>query len=153
MHLLTKINEWGKIVGMIGKDFDRWNWLKKKLDRESPQHVYFHEREVWFCSIGVNVGVERDSRNSKFSRPVAVVKKFNESMFWGVPLSSQTEHNGKYNLIVQLNGQPADANVSQLRLFDRKRLQRRFGMLPHDDFERVVVALRKCLPIKSETPH
>lgn len=138
---------------MIGKDFDRWNWLKKKLDRESPQFVYFHEREVWFCSVGVNVGVERDSRNAKFSRPVAVVKKFNESMFWGVPLSSQTEHGGKYNLIVQLHGKPADANVSQLRLFDRKRLQRRFGMLPKEDFKQIIHALRNCLPIKSETPH
>ena len=64
---------------------------KKKLDREASQHLYFHEREVWFCSVGVNVGMERDARNTKFSRPVVIVKKFNEFMFWGVPLSSKTD--------------------------------------------------------------
>lgn len=130
---------------MIGKDFDRWNGLKKKLDRESAQHLYFHPREVWFCSIGVNVGVERDSRNRKFSRPIVIVKKFNDSMFWGVPLSSKIDHLGRHNLLVTLLGKKADANVSQLRVLDRKRLQRRFGMLDKEDFERVVEAIHACL--------
>ncbi len=60
------------------KEFDLWN-SKKKLFNGKPlsKHFYFHEREVWWCGIGINIGVEIDGKNSDFERPVLVVKKFN----------------------------------------------------------------------------
>jgi hypothetical protein len=41
----------------IKKDFDGWNETKKRTDlrRGEPFH---HEREVWWCTLGVNVGSE-----------------------------------------------------------------------------------------------
>ena len=40
---------------MQPKDFDRWNEQKKKL-HDGEREVLFHEREIWWCSLGVNIG-------------------------------------------------------------------------------------------------
>ena len=39
------------------KNFDEWNGQKKKVHNRDEQ-IIFHEREIWWCSLGVNVGVE-----------------------------------------------------------------------------------------------
>jgi hypothetical protein len=50
---------------MYHKDLDRWNELKKKIDSYPADNVpYFHEREIWFCSIGHNVGFEQDGKDA-----------------------------------------------------------------------------------------
>ena len=48
------------------KDFDRWNSSKKRIDADLNE-IDYHEREIWWCSIGVNVG----SQNSITSRTKA----------------------------------------------------------------------------------
>ena len=43
----------------MDKDFDKWNIEKKNLDeRLINKNSFFYPREVWWCSIGINVGVE-----------------------------------------------------------------------------------------------
>jgi hypothetical protein len=36
---------------------------------------YVHEREVWGCSLGANIGVEADGKHDNFERPVLVLMK------------------------------------------------------------------------------
>ena len=57
------------------KNFDDWNKKKKQLDSTSPK-VYFHEREAWWCSLGINIGFEQDGKSDKFSRPVVILKTY-----------------------------------------------------------------------------
>ena len=40
------------------KDFDGWNETKKQIHgrHDAP---FYHERELWWCTLGVNVGFER----------------------------------------------------------------------------------------------
>ena len=59
------------------KDFNLWNSEKQNIDRKFLKDFYFSEREIWWCSVGINVGVEVNGKNSKFERPVLVLKKFN----------------------------------------------------------------------------
>ncbi len=41
------------------KDFDKWNNQKKIINlRSNNTDFFYHEREVWWCAIGVNVGFE-----------------------------------------------------------------------------------------------
>jgi len=109
------------------KDFWKWHALKTKLnDRESQK--FFHEREIWFCSLGINIGREQDGRYEWFKRPVLILKKFNQEMFFGIPLTSQY-HQSQYHFQFSFNGQPSYAILSQLRLLDSKRLLRKFGMI------------------------
>jgi hypothetical protein len=57
------------------KDFDEWNEEKKNFEKYSPESLIFHEREIWWCSLGVNLGDEQDGKNNLFERPVLVVRK------------------------------------------------------------------------------
>ena len=71
------------------KDYQRWHEEKTAIEDSYGQRVFFHEREVWWCSIGFNVGFEQDGRGEKFARPVLVFKKFNKEVFWAIPLSTK----------------------------------------------------------------
>ena len=114
------------------KDFDRWNTKKKNLDAES-RLADFHEREIWWCSIGINIGSEQYSQTSDFSRPVVVVKKFTRDVFWGIPLTTQIKDlNFRFRLIT--NDTKNDILVLQMRVYDRKRLIRKIGMMGGTDF-------------------
>ncbi len=80
------------------KDFDSWNILKKDLQK-SENKFFFHEREIWWCSIGVNVGFEQDGRSDTFERPVLVIKKFNQDIFLGLPMTSAQKDGAYYQKI------------------------------------------------------
>jgi hypothetical protein len=49
-------------MGIMEKDFWKWHSLKSEIEG----HVFvspFYEREIWWCSIGANVGAEEDGKN------------------------------------------------------------------------------------------
>ena len=72
------------------EQFDRWNEHKKRLSQSAtPPPTFPKQGEVWICSLGWNLGREQNGGPHDFSRPVLVVKKFNNEMFWIVPLSSK----------------------------------------------------------------
>jgi mRNA interferase MazF len=63
------------------KDFDTWNEEKKIVnERRIDENLFFYDREVWWCSVGINVGIEADGKNSNFERPILVLKKFNSNI-------------------------------------------------------------------------
>ncbi len=115
------------------KDFQKWHKLKEKLDNMS-QRVFFHEREIWWCSIGANVGFEQDGRGEHFARPVVVFKKFNNEVFWGIPLSTRIKK-GKFYVPVELVDKvPRVVIISQLRLTDAKRLIDKVGTVSEKNY-------------------
>jgi len=117
------------------KQFDRWNSAKKTIDWQINV-PNFHEREIWWCVIGVNIGSEQHSQSNDFSRPVIIIKKFTEKIFWGVPLTTKIQ-NRAYRVKTTLNEAENDILIPQLRVFDRKRLKRKIGMLPEKSFSRL----------------
>ena len=114
------------------KDFQQWHTKKEFLHKEKIR-PFFHEGEVWFCSLGANVGFEQDGRGVDFLRPILVVKKFNQELCWGLPLT-RSQKQGQYYFSFTLNRQISTAILSQLRLIDGKRLQYRIGDVVADDF-------------------
>jgi mRNA interferase MazF len=127
------------------KDFDSWNKEKKLTDsRDISYDFFYHEREVWWCAVGINVGVETNGKNSNFERPILIVKKFNKDMFWGVPLTSIEKIGSPYIKITHNQG-ISWAILSQLKTFSVKRLLRKVGMISENDFKSVNKQLRKLL--------
>ncbi|HEY4489232.1 MAG TPA: type II toxin-antitoxin system PemK/MazF family toxin [Candidatus Paceibacterota bacterium] len=126
------------------KDFDEWNARKKSL-HESEKEVLFHEREIWWCSLGVNVGYEQDGAHNLFERPVLVIKKFNHHVLWVVPLTRTNKENPYYTPVTvgDLN---SSVILSQLRLISANRLQRYMRKLPHEQFKKVVDAIQGLFP-------
>ena len=120
-------------------DFDKWNKLKKNLS-DKKSNIFFHEREIWFCSLGKNIGFEEDGKNELFERPILIIKKFNNDIFLAIPLTSSKKNN-KYYFHYEINGEMYSGILSQIRLLDRKRLSRKIGMIKEEDFNKILESI------------
>ena len=76
---------------MSYKKFDTWNEVKKNIESKE-QVASFKEREIYWANIGENVGFEQGGKGNDFTRPVLILKRFSKTMFFGIPLSTQTKH-------------------------------------------------------------
>ena len=118
-----------KILGMK-KDFDEWNKLKKNIDARNP--IYVSEREIWFCSVGLNVGSEQSGKHKLFERPVLVIKTVTSNTFIGAPLTSNKKNGSWY---VEIQSTSSSAIISQIKLFDTRRLARKIGVVSIEEFK------------------
>ncbi len=104
----------------MNKDFDKWNILKQQLN-ESQINFHFRERDIFFISIGKNIGFEQDGKGKNFFRPVLVYKKFNKYVFLGIPLTSKIKKDRFHFEFEYKKGTKSFAILSQIRLFDIRR--------------------------------
>jgi len=126
------------------KNFKEWHLLKNIINKKDKSLPFFHEREIWFCSIGVNIGYEQDGKNKHFERPILIIKKFNQRMFWGAPLTSKVKK-GKYYFPIRHRNKEYSIILSQIRLFDSKRLLRKIHSISSDSFCQIKNILKKFL--------
>ena len=129
------------------KDFDQWNTIKKKIDEKKiDRDLFFYEREVWWCSLGLNVGVESDGKNQHFERPILIIKKFNSEMLWVVPLTSRERTGDHYHKITHDSG-VSWICLSQIRTISTKRLLRKIGMVGEREFSEVLIKIADYVQI------
>lgn len=122
------------------KDFQKWHGIKKELHERSSE-VFFHEREIWWCSLGANIGFEQDGTGEDFQRPVVILKKFNLDVCLIIPLTGR-EKTGKYYFAIgEVDGRKATAVISQVRFIDRKRLANKIGVVEEGIFSRLAQAV------------
>ncbi len=118
------------------KDYKKWHDRKSKIhnDKKRP---FFHEREIWFASLGENVGFEQDGSGENFLRPAVILLKFNNDVAWILPLT-RTDKIGKYYF--KISNQSV-AILSQIRLIDTKRLQYKIDTMSENNFTKLKEAL------------
>lgn len=127
------------------KDFDKWNSKKKNLNtKEVNRNLFYSEREVWWCSLGVNIGVEVDGKNADFERPFLIIKVFNSEQIWGVPLTSKEKISSHYVPVIHEKG-VSYANISQIKTISTKRLLRKIGMVNEISFKQVIAKIKECI--------
>ena len=107
--------------------------MEKKQVHQKPEVVGVHEREIWWVAFGVNVGVEIDGKHTTFERPAVILRKFNNQMLWAIPVTSQTKETPFYQRF-SLDGKEYYTALTQLRTISAKRLLRKIGMIPKEDF-------------------
>jgi mRNA-degrading endonuclease toxin of MazEF toxin-antitoxin module len=122
------------------KDFDGWSIIKKRLDG-SRFTDYVNEREVWWCTLGVNLGSEQDGSPHVFERPVLVVRKFSKDTVVIVPLTSSPRRT-TYHVPIRHEGRDFAAVISQLRLISTKRLARKIYQMDGALFSEVQARIR-----------
>jgi mRNA interferase MazF len=128
------------------KDFDSWNELKKKIDAEENIPDRFpKEGEVWMSSLGKNIGYEQNGSGSNFSRPIMIVKKFNNHMFWIVPLSTKQKNYDFYFNYTDINYQKVSAILAQMKLLSVKRFKRKLYDTPSELFDEVRQKIKSFL--------
>ena len=130
---------------MPEKSYKKWHRQKQKVENERPR-VFFSEREIWFCYLGENVGFEQDGRGEEFLRPIVALKKFNNEVFWAVPLTRTRKKNKYYFPFLFGDGKEISvAILSQIRLVDAKRLKYKIGDMKPADFETIKSKIRQFL--------
>jgi len=136
------------------KDFNRWNEVKKTIDSKAlTSGIYFHEREIWWCSIGINVGSEEDGKNESFERPVLIVRKINKDKLLITPFTSKITAN-EVRITASCAGTRSQILLDQARIVSSKRLLRRIGYVKMETYQRVVIGLARLIlgTIEGETP-
>ena len=118
------------------KNFDKWNKVKCHLDISDKIPPDFKIREVWWCSVGMNVGFEIYGKNSLFTRPVLILHRYSKQTLFGIPLSSKRKE-VYYRFPIKFKGIAGDALIDQGRSLDAKRLVDRMGRMDGGEFNRI----------------
>ncbi len=130
------------------KDFDRWNQLKQRLNAIGKP-PFFNEREIWWCSVGVNIGYDVYGKGRLFTRPVLVLKKQSINSFIGVPMSTKLKERSDYYQITIKDKQTA-LMLGEIRKFDSRRLADKMGKVSEEKFEEVKAVVRQIFsPVHS----
>ncbi len=130
------------------KNFDAWNEVKKITNEsEISNEFFFHEGEIWWCTVGINIGVESDGKDDTFERPVLIVRVFNKNMVWVVPITSTVKDSPFYYEFT-FKDRTQSLMLTQLKTISTKRLKRYLGVLPEGDLGMVIQKIASLLKTK-----
>jgi len=125
-----------------------WEWHKIKVNLQlavERKKLYFYEKNIWWASLGANIGHEEDGKNKKFERPVLILKKFNSYLAIIIPLTSRVKDNNKYYFKFLFNNHYSSAIISQLRIISSRRLIRKIGNIGTPDFYEIKRQIKKII--------
>ena len=127
------------------EDFINWTKLKVRIHiAEAKKDFYFKPREIWYASLGVNIGFETDGKNDKFERPILIIRVFSNDVLWVLPLTSRDKR-GKYYYQFNFGDKKSAVMLSQIRLISSKRLLRKIGMMKQIDYENIIGLIKNLL--------
>lgn len=120
----------------ILREFVVWTKLKAKLHILKPDKLYFHEREIWWANLGLNIGFEIKGKGENFARPVIILKKLSLDTCLIIPLTSSSKRKNIFPIGKMAEGQEEKsfALLEQIRLIDRKRLEEKVGTITEEVF-------------------
>ena len=120
----------------ISEVFNEWNNLKINIHK-SDKFAYPQVRDIWWVSLGQNIGVEINGKNHKFERPVVVIKVFNTYGILVAPTTSKIKQ-GKYFVnFVNNENTLKMINMSQIRSISSKRFIRKIEEITPQDFKKI----------------
>ncbi len=126
------------------KDFDSWNIEKQRINnKEASEKRFFHEGEIWWGSLGINIGSEQDGKNELFERPLLIIKKFHNDAVWIVPLTSEAKEN-RFHYQLQINR--SFVILSQIRLVSPKRFFRFIEKINENEMRFIISKIKQLFP-------
>jgi len=119
-----------KHLRAMEKDFDPWNDIKKATDAtDEAARLYFREGEVWWVRLGRNIGYEVNGKSREFTRPVIILKKYNQSSLLALPLTPAPKPSPYRLPIGVIDGKHAFATLSQLAILTASGSSKRSSIL------------------------
>ncbi len=115
--------------------FNIWNQQKQKLDA-NKRRLLFKEGEIWWCSLGINVGEEVFGKGKNFTRPVVILKKLSSNTCVVLPLSTKI-HLGEWYYTLEMNNSKRSVLLHQIRSISANRLYARQSGIPEEDFIKI----------------
>jgi mRNA-degrading endonuclease toxin of MazEF toxin-antitoxin module len=131
MNFIEKIVEWTK--------------LKCRIQSAPEREIYFREREIWWASIGANIGSEQNGKNELFERPVLILKVlYGGSLLLIAPIRSGGKASDYY-FRTRNGGRIQSVIFAQIRVISAKRLVRKLRVMPFEEFTRAKEHLKRWL--------
>jgi mRNA interferase MazF len=121
---------------MYIKRFLEWIGLKEKLDTLCFNPPYVNEGDIWWASLGENLGSEISGKSKLFSRPVVILKKLSHGFYFAIPTST-CDRKGSWYVGFRQKGKEMKACLHQARAIDYRRFSNKLGRLDDEDFSRV----------------
>ena len=112
--------------------FDQRNIQKKDIHLQKQQ-IFFKERDVFFIRMWQNIRFEQNWKWIDFRRPIVIIKKFNNDVFWWIALSTKQKI-WLYYYNFSVDDVQQYAIISQLRLYDKNRLVKKIWMIDSKSF-------------------
>ena len=112
--------------------FDEWSYKKQKLD-SSKRDLLFKEGEIWWCSIGKNIGEEVYGKGKEFRRPIVILKKLSRNSCVVMPTTTK-ERTGSWYYYLNINGKKRWVMLNQIRFISANRLWVRESSLSLEEF-------------------
>jgi len=79
------------VVKLNMKRFLEWIGLKERLHTSEHKPPHVSHGDIWWASIGENVGSEINGKSKQFSRPVIVFKKLAHGFYFVIPTTTQVK--------------------------------------------------------------
>lgn len=117
------------------KDFDKWNTVKKTLEERTD--IFCNKREIWWCSVGANVGAEASGKNELFERPALILKIYNIQSVLVAPLTSKPKSD-KYHTRINYENRNGWVVLSHARTISPRRLQRKMCRIGKKQYQKVM---------------
>jgi mRNA interferase MazF len=115
------------------KDFTHWGGVKEKLDSLLHRPPFVSEGDMWWASIGENVGSEIGGKSELHSRPVIVLRKLSHGFYFVIPTTSKSKDGSWYFTFTHAE-KLTTACLHQARAIDYRRLSSKLGTLDERDF-------------------
>ena len=129
------------------ENFDKWNQIKKNVQEDEKTRL-FKQRDIFFITMGQNIGFEQNGKGENFVRPIVILKKITNQMFIGIPLSSQLKDGDwffKFEFNIKDKISLNIAILPQIRMFSSKRLLNKIGVMKIEDFEKMKDKIKKFI--------
>lgn len=120
----------------MDKRFSDWINLKAELHEKNINVPHVNEGDIWWASIGENVGWEVNGKSRNFSRPVIILKKMARGFYFVIPATTQLKV-GTWYIHYRHQSVHAVACIHQARAIDHRRLWSKMGRLDDSDFMRI----------------
>lgn len=132
------------------KKFLEWIGLKEKLHETNTSPSLIKEGDIWWTSLGGNIGREINGKGEKFSRPVIIFKKLSREVYLAIPTTTKQKH-GTWYIPFRHRSINEIACLHQIRTVDHRRLLSKMGEMDKSDFLRVQdgfksLYIKKCAP-------
>lgn len=118
------------------KQFIKWIGLKEKLHEKNVKPPFVSEGDMWWVSLGENVGSEINGKSDLFTRPGVIFKKLSHGFYFVIPTTTQ-EKKGSWFVEFFHKGKRAFACLHQARAVDHRRIFSKLGTLDDEDFKRI----------------
>lgn len=118
------------------KNFPAWLDLKTRIDAYEHKAPLVNVGDIWWASVGENVGREISGKSDKFTRPVIIYKKLAHAFYLVIPTTTKPKE-GSWFVHFMQNEVSMNACLHQIRTIDHRRLYSKIGRLDDEDTKRI----------------